>query len=957
MTGLVAGTSYNFSLKATNSLGSSAPATVTQTFAVAPGAPAAATATSGNGKATIKCTPPASNGGSSITGYAIDTSPATVGRQTGDCSAANGFDITNLTNGTTYSFTVYAINAVPLTSATGTTTNSVVPTNTPGLPSAPTNVTVTNVGLDSNKDGQVTLSWTTPVDQGDSAITGYVITALVQPSGTAAFTANIGVANSGSIGGLTGNNSYTFTVAAQNANHGATTGSASSQTSPATAITARPQPPAFTSAQQGNGVITLNWTAPSNNGGSALTGYALDCGGPAACVQSPASSATSTTVTGLTVGTSYTFNLKAINALGTSTAASITQTFATAPAAPTNVTATPGNASVSVTWTAPSSNGGMPLGSYTVTLTPISPTGSNVVHTLASSATSDSFTSLTNNDVYQVTVTASNTTSPTALTASASSADVMPSTTPGVPSTPGQPSVTSTGTQSATLSWSAPLANAGTITSYRITPSSGSAFDTGSSATSGTITGLTGGLNYTFTVTAKNSVGFGPASSSSSPAVAIVGPPSAPTLNSVTASLSGGTTPQLDVAFTANSNNGGSSVLDYSVFWTDLTAGGSSSLSGQSGSPVHVQGLTPKHSYQFTVEARNQFGFSPASNAVTATFVGLPLAPTVSVSATPSGGNKVSGSLSVSWTAADANGDSNGIQSYKITATPRTTPANSGSGTTGSGTLSTTVTQLTNCVVYDVTVQGVNTLGTGASGTASATPLAPPSVTAGSTTSTAAAASVALTWQAPHWPSTYTNESSSSCPAVTTFTYTTTVTQNGSAFKTDTSGTSTGVTITSIPACPWTSTSTNTICTSGNWKTYAFTVTATSTGGTTTIATFGSVRPLVSYSGDGLHGIWAASWTPGTCTGCHTSTSGNPLVLSNSSGVELTASTVWTNIRSTAGVSDSGASSYILVCPTEPGGGGTTTCPNSFMGHFFNNSTTDGTYTTLSQWITDLRQF
>ena len=81
----------------------------------------------------------------------------------------------------------------------------------------------------------------------------------------------------------------------------------------------------------------------------------------------------------------------------------------------------------------------------------------------------------------------------------------------------------SPGNNAATVTWTAPPSGGSPITSYSITPYSGGAAQPGTvvsgtpPATSATVSGLTNGTTYTFTVTATNSVGTSPASAPSGP--------------------------------------------------------------------------------------------------------------------------------------------------------------------------------------------------------------------------------------------------------------------------------------------------------------------------------------------------------------------------------------------------------------------------------------------------------
>ena len=110
----------SFTYSATNAAGTSKPATVTITVqAIAPGAPTNVIATAGDGQATVSFDVPASDGGSQITGYKVkvyngDTVEKTVEKKVGSVTISDNnvtVDITGLTNGTAYTFTVTATNA------------------------------------------------------------------------------------------------------------------------------------------------------------------------------------------------------------------------------------------------------------------------------------------------------------------------------------------------------------------------------------------------------------------------------------------------------------------------------------------------------------------------------------------------------------------------------------------------------------------------------------------------------------------------------------------------------------------------------------------------------------------------------------------------------------------------------------------------------------------------------
>src|SRR5450432_1924064 len=286
----------------------------------------------------------------------------------------------------------------------------------------------------------------------------------------------------------------------------------------------------------------------------------------------------------------------------------------TVPGPPTGVIATAANASASVTWTAPSSNGGSAITGYTVTA---SPGGATATTTGALNAT---VTGLTNATAYTFTVTATNAvgTGP----ASTASAAV----TPTAPTAPGAPTgvVASAGNAQAGVSWTAPASNGGSsITGYTITASPGGATATTTGAMNAIVTGLTNGTAYTFAVTATNAIGIS-APSAASTAVT-------PTTASwaLTLTVTAGAT--LSFAATSEYNVGGSS---YYLQLFDVTTG-KQVYACSTGTTCNASGytpVTPQDSY-VAVVGTNSTTYPPTTVVATSAPV-LPPAWTVSLTAT-----------------------------------------------------------------------------------------------------------------------------------------------------------------------------------------------------------------------------------------------------------------------------------------------------------------------------------
>ena len=243
-------------------------------------------------------------------------------------------------------------------------------------PGAPT------IGPATAGNASATVNWTAPT----GTVTGYQVRVVDTATNTqvgALRPAGAG-ATSLVVNGLTNGTSYRFQVQGVNAVGAGPFSALSNAVTPAAPTVAGA--PTIGLATGGNASATVRWTPPARNGGSPITGYEVRAVNAATNAQvgalRPAGpAATTLVVTGLTNGTGYRFQVRAVNGVGAGgySALSNTVTAATVPDPPVIGTASSGANGGALTatarWSPPASNGGSAITGYVVTALRMSRTG------------------------------------------------------------------------------------------------------------------------------------------------------------------------------------------------------------------------------------------------------------------------------------------------------------------------------------------------------------------------------------------------------------------------------------------------------------------------------------------------------------------------------------------------------------------------------------------------------
>lgn len=316
----------------------------------APGAPTGLTVSGGLRSFQLSWAAPADDGGAPILGYVIWRGTSSIELAQHDV-LGTVISYTDLLVGDdeTYYYAVTAFNQAGNGSASATVGNT-----TFSIASAPLNI-VTLFG-----DGNVTVLWDAPADDGGTAITGYVIEFVHALIGNFRWP---GASDSSCIiTGLTNGWEYSFRVLAVNA-VGEGAWSSLVYDAPATF----PGSPEDLQANTGTGVVRLSWLPPTDDGGAAPNLYkvyrmALDgewewIGNSTMLMYQDSN---------VNDGTVYFYRVTAVNKAGEGDASEPARAAPGLPSPPVNLIAANTSGKVQLNWTAPVDDGGSDLLGYKI---------------------------------------------------------------------------------------------------------------------------------------------------------------------------------------------------------------------------------------------------------------------------------------------------------------------------------------------------------------------------------------------------------------------------------------------------------------------------------------------------------------------------------------------------------------------------------------------------------------
>jgi len=313
------------------------------------------------------------------------------------------------------------------------------------------------------------------------------------------------------------------------------------------------------------------------------------------------------------------------------------------PGAPTSLTSMAGDAQVTLSWKAPSSNGGAAIDYYVVYQN-----GKDVAHV---TTTSTVVKGLNNGVTYSFAIAAHNSAGIGTLSSTVKASPHALIQTSGAPTalraSPGDGEVR--------LYWDEPADDGGAAIDYYIVYQDGNDVAHVNGATA-KVTGLTNGVQYSFAVAAHNSAGLGVKSNpvSVTPSLLVVAPGAPMNLTAVP-SLG-----QVQLTWNAPANDGGAAITGYNLSWSLDPNGTFAFLLLSETSYVH-EGLENSTTIYYRVSAINEVGEGEKCEVVSVTT----LSPSIlSPGSTDLSASVINGSISLYWNAPV--GEESNITGYNI---------------------------------------------------------------------------------------------------------------------------------------------------------------------------------------------------------------------------------------------------------------------------------------------------
>ena len=455
-------------------------------------------------------------------------------------------------------------------------------------------------------NGEVTLTWTAPADDGGLGIDGYHYR-YGETGNLGDDWKDAGDVLTVTISNLTNGTAYDFEVRAFN----------SGGNGPAAMVSAMPVGgsgalQSLAAVATSHNMVTLTWTAPSDTGGLAITGYdyrSYETGGTPPDAWEDAGDVLTVDVTGLTKNTDYTFEVRAMNSAGSGPAATATATTLREPDAPGALTAASGDGEVKLTWAAPANDGGLAITGYEYRSYETGGTPPDAWEDAGDVLTVD-VTGLTNRTEYTFEVRAVNLAGPGA----EESATQTPSSKPG-----SVRNLTATGgAGSVTLDWDEPSDNGGSaivryeVQKYNATSTNWDAAYSGAD-TSYTDGSATIGATTEYRVRAYNANANDPSDWTTVSGIAQArGVPLAPT--KLTAIRGDGS---ITFTWEAPASNGGANITSYEYKrpWITANAGDEpTDWTTASGTGASFPNLDNESTYSFRVRAVNIVGGGEAAS-------------------------------------------------------------------------------------------------------------------------------------------------------------------------------------------------------------------------------------------------------------------------------------------------------------------------------------------------------